>query len=309
VKLFGNDGPDLRFEAQPAGSSGPPAIMGDAVPEGGVTFAARVTGAGPAAVRPGAYTLFVLRDGAPFLSIPVTADDFSFDFPEAGAGRYRLQLQRDSAIEAVSSPIWIEHTGYPRPRAASPLRVSLVPAYAACASANRRHGPPLAFDSCQPPAPESLALTVGTPDANGRPAAAAGSVRLGVRLGDPRTTADEADVAVDVLASDVREASGLADYAGDLEARLVVRITDRGGPAPVTGADEPATVSDLPLTVPVQCAATEGGEGGRCTTTTTVDALIPGAVSERRRAIWALGQVEVRGPDERPFLRQGLFAP
>jgi hypothetical protein len=35
---------------------------------------------------------------------------------------------------------------------------------------------------------------------------------------------------------------------------------------------------------------------------------MPGAVTERRRAIWALGQVEVRGPDG-PFLRQGLFAP
>ena len=56
VKVFGNDGPDLRFEAPSPGSSGPPAIMGDAVPGGGVEFTARVIGAGPGAARPGSYT-------------------------------------------------------------------------------------------------------------------------------------------------------------------------------------------------------------------------------------------------------------
>jgi len=40
-----------------------------------------------------------------------------------------------------------------------------------------------------------------------------------------------------------------------------------------------------------------------------VDALLPGAVTEGRRAIWALGQVELRDPDGRPFLRQGIFIP
>jgi hypothetical protein len=68
-------------------------------------------------------------------------------------------------------------------------------------------------------------------------------------------------------------------------------------------------VSDLPLDVPVQCATTAGAEGARCGAATTVDALVPGAVQEGRRAIWALAQVEVLGPDDRPFLRQGVFAP
>ena len=309
VKVFGNDGPDLRFEARPAGSSGPAAIMGDAVPGGGVEFSARVTGAGPGATRPGSYTLFVLKDGAPLLSVPVTSDDFSFDFPEAGAGRYRLQVQRASAIEAVSSPIWVEPPGYPRPRGASPLRISLVPAYRPCDTPNRVHGPPLAFGSCAPPAAESPALTVGTPDANGRPAASVASARLGVIPGDPRTSADEADVTVSVAATDVRERAGLDDHAGDLVARFVLRITDRGSAGVPGGGDEPATVSDMPLDVPVQCAPTAGSEGAACAASTTVDALVPGAVEEGRRAIWSLGQVEVLGPDERPFLRQGVFAP
>ena len=44
----------------------------------------------------------------PFLSVPVTNDDFVFEFPAVLQGRYRLQLQRESAIEAVSSPIYLE---------------------------------------------------------------------------------------------------------------------------------------------------------------------------------------------------------
>jgi hypothetical protein len=309
VKVFGNDGPDLRFEAVPPAWSGPPAIMGDAVPGGGVRFTARVTGAGPGAVRPGSYMLFVLKDGVPLLSVPVTSDDFSFDFPEVGAGRYRLQLQRESAIEAVSSPIWVESPGYARPRGATPLRVSLVPAYRTCEVPDRQHGPPLAFGSCAPPALESSALTVGTPDANGRPAASVASARLAVRPGDPHTSADEADVEVSVVASDVRERATLEDHTGELTARASLRITDRGSAPLAGGGNEPATVTDLPLEIPVQCAATPGGAGATCSTSTTVDALIPGAVGEGRRAIWAFGQVEILGPDERPFLRQGLFAP
>ena len=309
VKVFGNDGPDLRFEASSPAASGPPAIMGDAVPGGGVEFSARVTGAGPGAARPGSYTLYVLKDGAPLLAVPVVGDDFSFDFPEAGAGRYRLQLQRETAIEAVSSPIWVEPPGYPRPRGASPLRVPLVPAYGSCAAPDSQHGPPLAHGSCVPPVPESPTLTVGTPDANGLPAASVSSARLSVRPGDPRTSADEADVVVTVQAGDVRERASLEDHAGELGARISVRITDRGSALLPGGGDEPATVADLPLEVPIQCVATAGPEGAECSASTTVDALIPGAVAEGRRALWALGQVEVLGPDEQPFLRQGVFVP
>ena len=309
VKVFGNDGPDLRFEARPPAWSGPPAIMGDDVPGGGVEFTARVIGAGPDAARPGSYTLFVLKDGVPLLAVPVTSGDFSFDVPEAGPGRYRLQVQRESAIEAVSSPIWVESPGYVRPRGASPLLVALVPAYRACETPNRQHGPPLAFGSCAPPAGESPSLTVGTPDANGRPAASVASARLGVLTGDPRTSTDEADVTVSVAAGDVRDRATLSDFSGDLTARLVLRITDRGSTSLPGGSAEAATVTDMPLDVPVQCTATAGTEGGSCAALTSVDALAPGAVQEGRRAVWALGQVEVRGPDDRPFLRQGIFIP
>jgi hypothetical protein len=59
----------------------------------------------------------------------------------------------------------------------------------------------------------------------------------------------------------------------------------------------------------VECAATAAAPGATCSASTSVDALIPGAVPEGKRSIWALGQVEVRGPDDRPFLRQGVFIP
>ena len=51
--------------------------------------------------------------------------------------------------------------GYPRPKGATPFRASLVPAYIACASPNRTHGPPLAFASCSPPQQRSAVLTTG----------------------------------------------------------------------------------------------------------------------------------------------------
>lgn len=120
VKVFGNDGPDLRFEARDPGSGDPPRIMGDTIEASQVTFKARVLGAGPSAARPGPYLLLVFKDGLPLLASPVLVDDFSFEFPSLGLGRYRLQLHRLSgvaAIEAVSSPIYHEAAGAEPPEA------------------------------------------------------------------------------------------------------------------------------------------------------------------------------------------------
>ena len=309
VKVFGNDGPDLRFEATAPGSDDPPAIMGDVVRGPGVTFTARVMGAGPGAARPGAYQLFVLKDGLPLLAVPVTSDDFSLPFASAGAGRYRLQVQRDSAIEAVSSPIWVEDDGYARPKGATPTRVSLVPAYRPCSAPNRRHGPPLAFESCRPPEPSSSSLTIGAPDANGLPARSVASARLDVQPGDRSTTADEADVLVTASATDVRQQASLADFTGELTARFTVRVTDRWNGVAAGGGSDAATVVDLQLDTPVACAATAGPEGSQCTANTSVDALAPGAAREGARAVWALDAVEVRDGEGAAFLRQGVFVP
>ena len=209
-------------------------------------------------------------------------------------------------------------TSYPRPKAASPTSVSLVPAYTECAgpAINMTHGPPLAFPSCSSPNPTSDFLTAGTPDVNGEAPAFTGSVKYLVQPGNPGTPADDADVAVTVSLTDVRNQGGLTDYTGELQARASVRITDRANGA---GSNEGATVQDVPLPVTVPCTATAGEPGASCSVSTTMDAVMPGAVPEGKRSVWELGQIEVHdgGPDglagtpsgNTLFAKQGLFVP
>ena len=116
--------------------------------------------------------------------------------------------------------------GFPRPKGATPIRVSLVPAYSACTSPNRTHGPGLAFPSCNPPVRSSSTLTVGTPDANGAAANSTSSLRFNVIAGNASTTADEADVGLTVAVNDVRNHPALTDYAGRLMVGVNLRITD-----------------------------------------------------------------------------------
>ncbi|HEV3471916.1 MAG TPA: CehA/McbA family metallohydrolase, partial [Actinomycetota bacterium] len=101
VKIFSPRGPDLRFEA----ASPPlaePAIMGDRVASDTAEFTAKVIGADPA-MQP--RTLLVIKDGQEIDSVPVTSADFTYEFPSQGAGDYRLQLMRGSAIEGLTNPI------------------------------------------------------------------------------------------------------------------------------------------------------------------------------------------------------------
>ena len=208
-------------------------------------------------------------------------------------------------------------TGYVRPKGATPLRIPLVPAYRPCGSPNLEHGPPLAFGSCGPPVQESDELTVGTPDSNGQPANSTGSVRTDVVVGDPATPADEADLRVQVNMTDVRSRSTLADYGGRLLTRVMRRATDRYSGDSQT---ESATVTDIPLEIPVECAATaDPTSGGTCSVDTTLDALLPGSAREGARAVVQLGTVDVfdagadgdieSGADNKRFATQGLFVP
>jgi hypothetical protein len=122
VRIWGNDGPELRFTATGAGRGNRRAIMGDTVKANEVNLSARVDLTRAREARPGAYVLFVLRNGDPFrgpIPLPDDADDEdSFDFPSSGPGRYRLQVERTvtgaRSIEAVSSPIYHELRRRPR---------------------------------------------------------------------------------------------------------------------------------------------------------------------------------------------------
>jgi hypothetical protein len=324
VKLWGNDGPDLRLTA-----AGGTAIMGDTVHAGidqPVSMTARVLNLDRArAARTGDYELFVIRNGLPYLATPIPPIGEEFEFPFTAVGppaRYRLQVQRNTAIEAVSSPIYVDAPdGYARPRSATPITARLVPAFQACGAGgapNASHGAPLALPSCSPPAQASGRLTVGTPDSNGKAAASAGKVELratGESPIDP-SNGDQADVAITATVTDVSNRAGLSDYTGELEGVLTLRITDRRNGR---HSDSPATVTDVPLSFPVPCTATSGQpQGATCATSTSADALIAGLAQEGKRSVWEVGQVRVYdggsdGQAETPgndlFAVQGLFTP
>jgi hypothetical protein len=197
--------------------------------------------------------------------------------------------------------------------------VPLVPTYTRCTSPSKQHGPPLAYPSCDPQR-LGFRLTVGTPDANGHPAEAAGSVRFDSVVGNRTTPEDEADVWIGVHQTDVRANSpavNFGDYLGELMLVMPLRATDRfnaGG-----GTNGSATVVDYPLYVEIPCTPTPDAVGSTCDVNTTVDAVVPGLVKEGERTVWQLGQLLVQweGLDEdpntladnRPFLTQGVFVP
>jgi hypothetical protein len=204
---------------------------------------------------------------------------------------------------------------YPRPKGASPLRASLVPAFDECAAPNETHGAPLAFGSCAPPAQSSPYLTVGTPDSNGDAAASSGSVAYTVAGGDVHVKIDVSDVRC--RTTDVATCAGgaLSDYTGELESTHAIRVTDR-----LSGrfGTEAATLDRFQFPIRIPCGETASSSGATCSISTTFDTVLPGAIIAGRRAIWELGQVQVRDggqdgsaatDDYATFMVQGLFIP
>jgi hypothetical protein len=223
----------------------------------------------------------------------------------------------DGPLDAGAYEYGTGSGGYLRPKGATPVRVSLTPAFVPCATPDRRHSGALGYGSCNAVTPGSGRLTLGAPDANGQAANALGSIVYGVRVGDPATQASEADVTVTVSLIDVRRQGTLADYTGELSVQQMVQITDRfNGPSQL----EPATVQASLFRFGAPCAATDSiSVGGICSLQSTFNAIVPGAVVEGKRASWELGQIEVfdGGADEQAattndntvFERQGLFVP
>ena len=238
--------------------------------------------------------------------------------PDVDMNGVAVWTRSDGTNLRVQSARRTDVNGYPRPKGASPTRVSLVPSFNNCAvgSANRVHGAPLANPSCAPPVQSSNVLTVGSPDANLAPANFSGFVRYIVVVGNAATEADEADVRLSFQLTDVRNRPSLTDYVGDVTARAGITITDQMNDDEMPA---PGTTQVIPYSFPGTCVVTTSTTvGSTCTASTTADALVPGTVVENRRAVWQLGQIEIRdaGPntiaghgDYTTFARQGVFIP
>ena len=198
----------------------------------------------------------------------------------------------------------VANATHPRPKGASPLYASLVPAYNACGTPNRTHGPPLAFPSCNPPVQASTAVTIGSPDANGAGANSVGFVKLNVKpgvVGPP----DTSDVLITASISDVRCKAGTtacgnanaadgADYTGELQGNATIRISDHWNAVAPGGGPDAATVIDIPFPVGATCANTAStAEGGLCTANTSANTVVPGSVKTGKRAIVEVGQISI----------------
>jgi hypothetical protein len=216
---------------------------------------------------------------------------------------------------------------HPRPKGASPMSLSLVPAYKMCTIGNTTHGAPLSYSSCTPPDPESDYLTVGTPDANGAGVGMVGTAEFQVDTVPPQ------DILINVQFTDVRcqpatnaavcgsaNAADGPDYSGQFQWVMPQRASDHyNGP----GLNEAATVVDLPgyfLGVDNgSCAATaDTSIGATCSSVTSQNAIVPGAIQDNMRLVLELNQFhlydggpdgEVATADNTLFIRQGLFVP
>ena len=270
-------------------------------------------------------------DGTDQVTTAVSADEPAWS-PDGtrivfgdGADAGRIKTVNPDGTNVVDltdgdAPDWqpIPINSYPRPKGATPFYGSLATAYKPCTAPDRTHGPPLGYPSCSSLQMTSDYLTVGTGDSNQRPARNEGHLRLGVVPGIPSTTADEADVALEFFSDDVFT-KALADYTGELRAKVLLQITDKNN-TPSPGGPGAATTTAIPLELTVGCTpVADPQEGSSCTASTSADALAPGTVKEGRRAIWALGRVEVYdggadGDAQTPagdtlFATQGVFVP
>jgi dipeptidyl aminopeptidase/acylaminoacyl peptidase len=300
-------------------------------------------GVSPLPARPTQDVFTVDRDGSNRRVVASSCGDAYYASPAWSPTAGRIVFTRRSCLDCTdwritvanadgtnrveiadgNSPNWqaTPQPRYVRPRGATPFTTSFVPAYHACTSPNRTHGAPLAHPSCTPPNPTSFNVTAGTPEANGAAENFLGSATLRLVLGNSATAADEADVKVSVSVTDIRctdttiacTGGALSDYTGSMRLALRVDLTDTYVPnLPATSVGE--------ISIPVPCATTaDPAIGSACSTATTVDSVLPGAVREDNRAIWGLRPLELwdggqdgllsTRDDDTVFAVQGVFVP
>lgn len=200
------------------------------------------------------------------------------------------------------------------PRSAPSLSSALVPVFRPCGTPGNpgtgSHAAPLATDSCPPSQSAAVAAHFGPQSV--------GSARF--QVVPPGEDGEPADVSIMTNLTDLQTAAG-GDYdpspaGSDLTVAARFRLTDlANGP----GSDEGATLTDLDLAAPVNCASnSDPAVGATCTTLTSAEAVLPGAVGTNRKAIMQMFRVRlsdsgangVRGDsDDAVFAQQGFLAP
>jgi hypothetical protein len=220
----------------------------------------------------------------------------------------------------------VASASHARPRAATPLRISLVPAFKQCTAPNRTHGAPLASPSCNPPVRASSFLTVGTPDANGASANSQGFMLVRVKMTSPEdvlTTLSISDVrcrpGTDSSVCSTANAAGGPDYSGQIQSNATIRISDHyNGPS----LTEAATVQDIPFPVNASCASTSDTSiGGTCSVTACATCIGPprGDIGGQRSVVeitqiqvvdgGADGNISTQPQNNTLFAVQGVFIP
>ena len=169
----------------------------------------------------------------------------------------------------------------------------------ACGSPNRRHAAPLSFESCNPPQAESAQLTVGTPDANGKPANSTGALRL-VRASRRPGDAGGRSRRGDLLQRSPTCARARTCPTTPVSCRSHRRcgITDRNSGPGRPGRQPSATLS-FRMTPALLADRRHRRSARPARSSRRFERVLPGSVTEGKRAIWQLGQVEVSdgGPD------------
>lgn len=125
VKPLGVGGPDLSLTAAQAGSSAPPAMMGDSITGNAVQITASTSNA----TTGKGQTLEIRRDNAIVASALLTGPSRTLTIPANVSGRYNVVVERTSkVIEALSSPIYVTATAPPPPVTQPPPSASHRPA-------------------------------------------------------------------------------------------------------------------------------------------------------------------------------------
>jgi WD40-like Beta Propeller Repeat len=215
-----------------------------------------------------------------------------------------------------SGPDWQPIRAYLiRPKGATPVRASLVPAYNRCTAPNNQHGAPLSFGSCSPPDLTAIVASMGPKS-------------IGYALLKVLAGSGTADVGIMVSLTDVHLRADGSDMEGSLDFGIPVRITDYDNTGSRVG---PGTVVDLnyansPFHVKLPCTMTPSDPtiGSTCSVQTSVNALTPPQpngpfISPGKRALWQLDRLAVYDGgrdgvpdtygDNTPVAVQGVFVP